>query len=40
MGRTGSATSTELLISGLAFLFGGLLLLAASPLRRPQRQLI
>ena len=30
----------ELLVSGLAFLFGGVLLLAASPLRRAQRQLI
>jgi hypothetical protein len=38
--RTGSSTSTELLVSGLAFLFGGVLLLAASPLRRPRRQLI
>ena len=40
LGRTGSSTSTELLLSGLAFLVGGLLLLAASPLRRAQRQLI
>ena len=40
LGRTGSSTSTELLVSGLAFLFGGVLLLAASPLRRAQRQLI
>jgi hypothetical protein len=40
LGRTGSSTTTELLVSGLAFLFGGVLLLAASPLRRAQRQLI
>jgi hypothetical protein len=40
LGRTGSSTSTELFVSGLAFLFGGVLLLAASPLRRAQRQLI
>ena len=39
LGRTGSSTSTELLVSGLAFLVGGLLLLAASPLRRAQRLL-